>query len=80
MILGKKVKRITAKAFAGMDVKTLIVKSKKLKKKTVKGSLKGSSVTTVRVKVGKAKLNKKYVKKYKKIFTKKNAGKKVKVR
>ena len=80
VILGKKVKRITAKAFAGTDVKTLIVKSKKLKKKAVKGSLKGSSVTTVRVKVGKTKLNKKYVKKYKKIFTKKNAGRKVKVR
>ena len=35
---------------------------------------------TVQVKVGKKSLNKKYVKKYKKVFTKKNAGKKVKVK
>lgn len=33
----------------------------------------------VKVKVGGKKANKKYVKKYKKIFTKKNAGRKVKV-
>ena len=32
------------------------------------------------VKVGKKKVNKKYVKKYKKIFTKKNAGKRVAVK
>ena len=55
-------------------------KSKKLKKSSVKGSLKGSKIKTVQVKVGKKKDNKKYVKKYKKIFTKKNAGKKVKIR
>ena len=40
--------------------------------------LKGSSITKVKVNVGK-KTNKKYVKKYKKIFTKKNCGKKVRV-
>ena len=57
--------------------KPYTVKTKKLKKKSVKGSLKGSKVKTVQVKVGKKKVNKKYVKKYKKIFTKKNAGKKV---
>jgi hypothetical protein len=34
----------------------------------------------VKVKVGKKKVNKKYVKKYKKYFTKKNAGRKVKVK
>lgn len=79
-VLGKSVKKISKGAFAGTGVKTLVVTSKKLKKKSVKGSLKGSSVKTVKVKVGKAKLNKKYVKKYKKIFTKKNCGKKVKVR
>jgi hypothetical protein len=80
LVLGKNVKRISKRAFAGTGIKTIVVESKKLKKKTVKGSLKGSSVTTVKVKVGKAKTNKKYVKKYKKIFTKKNAGKKVKVK
>jgi len=39
-----------------------------------------AAVKTVKVKVGKKKTNKKYVKKYKKIFTKKNAGKKVRVK
>ena len=71
---------IAPKAFKGTKVKTLTVKSKKLTKKSVKGSLKGSKVKTVKVKVGKKKENKNYVKKYKKIFTKKNAGKKVKVK
>ena len=46
---------------------------------SVRGSLKGSKVRKVKVKVGKKKVNKQYAKKYKKIFTKKNAGKKVKV-
>ena len=79
-VLGSKVKKISKKAFKGTSVKTLVVKTKKLTKKSVKGSLKGSKVKTVKVKVAKkAKTNKKYVKKYKKIFTKKNAGKKVKV-
>ena len=49
-------------------------------KKSVKASLKGSKVKTVQVKVGSKKVNKKFVKKYKKIFTKKNAGKKVTVK
>ena len=79
MTLGAKVKKIKAGAFSGTDIKTLTVKTKKLTKSRVKGSLKGSSVTKIKVKVGKAKINKKYVKKYKKIFTKKIAGKKVKV-
>ena len=43
-------------------------------------AFKGTKVKTVKVKVGKKKENKKYVKKYKKIFTKKNCGKKVKVK
>lgn len=45
----------------------------KLKKSGVKGCLKGSSVKTVRVK-------KSIVKKYRKIFKKKNSGRKVKVK
>ena len=45
----------------------------------MKGSLKGSKVKKVKVRVGKKKLNKKYAKKYRKYFTKKNCGKKVKV-
>ncbi len=75
-----KVTKIAPKAFNGTKVKTLTVKSKNLTKKSVKGSLKGSKVKTVKIKVGKKKDNKKYVKKYKKIFTKKNAGKKVTVK
>lgn len=85
IILGKKVRKIKAGAFktAGIrseGIKTVIVKTKRLKKGAVKGAFKGSSVATVRVKIGSKKLNKKYVKIYKKIFTKKNAGKSVKVR
>ena len=81
IILGKKVKKIGKSAFKKYTkVTTLEVKTKKLKKATVKKSLTGSKVKTIKVKVGKKKDNKKYVKKYKKIFTKKNAGKKVKIR
>lgn len=75
-----KVTGISPYAFKGTKVKTVTVKTKNLKKATVKKSLKGSKVKTVKVKVGKKKDNKKYVKKYKKIFTKKNAGKKVTVK
>ena len=79
--LGKKVKKISAKAFAKLKkATTLVVKTKKLTKKGVKMSLKGSKITTVKVSVGSKKVNKTYVKKYKKIFTKKNAGKAVKVK
>ena len=67
-------------AFTGSKVKTLVVKSKSLTKASVKGSLTKSKVKTVKVKVGSKKVNKTYVKKYKKIFTKKNAGKKAKVK
>ncbi|MGI6032747.1 MAG: leucine-rich repeat protein [Coriobacteriales bacterium] len=78
--LGKNVKTIKKGAFKGSKVKTIVVKTKKLTKKSVKGSLKGSKVKTVKVNVGKTKVDKKYVKKYKKAFTKKNAGKKVTVK
>ena len=79
-VLDKKVKKIKKGTFSQYkNLTTLTVKTKKLKKKSVKGSMKGSSIKTIKVQVGKKKTNKKYVKKYKKIFTKKNAGKKVKV-
>ena len=78
--LDSKVKKISKNAFKGTNIKTVIVKTKKLKAKSVKGSLKGSKVKTIKVKVGKAKENKKYVKAYKKIFTKKIAGKKASVK
>ena len=78
--IGANVSTIQNVAFKGSKVTTLIVKTKKLKKTSVKGSLKGSKVKTIKVKVGKKKVNKKYVKKYKKIFTKKNAGKEATVK
>jgi len=74
------VTKIAKNAFKGSKATKVTVKSKKLKKASVKGSLKGSKVKTVKVKVGNKKANKTYVKKYKKIFTKKNAGKKVTVK
>lgn len=81
VVLGKKVKKIKKGSFQNLkNASTLVVKSKKLTKARVKGSLKGSSITKVKVNVGKKKTNKKYVKKYKKYFTKKNCGKKVRVR
>ena len=62
-------------AFKGdKSLKTIYInKTTKLSKKRVKKSLKGSSVKTVKVKKSK-------VKKYKKYFTKKNCGRKVKVK
>ena len=81
LTIGPKVAKIGAKCFDGSKkLKTLTVKSTKLTKKGVKNSLKGSKIKTVKVKVGSKKVNKKYVKKYKKIFTKKNCEKKVKVK
>ena len=77
IILGKKVRKIKAGSFAKTDVRTITVKTKYLKSAFVKSSLKGSSVKAVKVKIGSRKTNRKYVKKYKKIFTKKNTGRKV---
>ena len=66
-------------AFKETGTKTVIVKTKLLTKASdVRGSLKGSKVKTIKVSVGKE--SAKYVKKYKKIFTKANAGKKVTVK
>ena len=74
-ISSKSLKKIGAYAFnADKALTTLQVKkTTKLTKSGVKKSLKGSSVKTVKVKKSK-------VKKYKKIFKKKNCGKKVKVK
>ena len=78
--IGANIKTVKANAFKGSKVKTITVKTKALKKSTVKNSLKGSKVKTVKVKVGTKKVNKQYVKKYKKIFTKKIVGTKVTVK
>ena len=66
-------------AFKKSKVKKLIIKSRKLTKKAVKGSLKSSKVKKLTINTGNKKLRKKYLKKYKKIFTSKNAGRKVKL-
>ncbi|MGI6032282.1 MAG: leucine-rich repeat protein [Coriobacteriales bacterium] len=74
-ISSKSLKSIGKSAFSGCKkLKTLsVAKTTKLTKKGVKGSLKGSKIKTVKVK--KAKL-----KAYKKIFKKKNCGRKVAVK
>lgn len=67
-------------AFNDSKAKTVTVKTRFLTKKSVKNCFKGSKVKTVKVKVGNKALNKSFAKKYKKVFTKGNCGKKVKVK
>lgn len=74
--IGQNVKTIKAGAFKGSKVSTVILKTGKLTKKSVKKCLKNSKVKTVKVRV---RVSKSIKKKYKKIFVKKNVGKKVKV-
>lgn len=76
---GTALKSIGKNAFKGdSSLKTLTITSKKLSKKAVKGCLKGSSITTIVVKVsGSAKTKAKYLAAYKKAFAKSNSGKKV---
>ena len=78
--IGTKVTRIGKKAFKGTKITTLIVKTSKLTKKTIKGALIKSKVKTIKVKAGNKKQNEAVIKKYKKIFTKKITGKKVTVK
>ena len=75
-----KVSGIGTKAFSGTKTTTVIIKTKLLSKSRVKGCLKSSKVKTVKVSVGKKKTNKTYIKKYKKYFTRKNAGRSVKIK
>ncbi len=82
-IAGKvyKVTGVKAGAFKGCKkLKSLVIKSKGLTKKGVKGCLKGSKVKTVKVKVGGKGLNKRFAKKYKRLFAKKVCGKRVAVK
>lgn len=70
----KKLEKIGDSAFQGCKkLKKLTIKSKKLKKKKVKNSLKGSSVGTIQT-------TKSLRKSYKKYFAKKNSGRKVKIK
>ncbi len=83
--LGSKVKAIKKNAFKGTQVKTIVVKTKKLTKKSIKNALSGSKVKSIKVKISKSKkapskTSKKYAKSYKRLFTKKIAGAKVSVK
>ena len=80
IIIGPNVKKIAKKAFKGSKATTLVIKTRRLTRKSVKGCLKGSRIRTVKVRVGSKKSNRKYVRNYKRIFTKKNAGKKIRVK
>ena len=72
---------IMKKAFRGAKAKKVTIKTRKLMKKSVKSCFKGAKkLKTVKVKVGSKKANRKFVKKYKRIFTKRNCGKKVTVK
>lgn len=73
-ILSTKINKIGSSAFAGCDkLTTFTLKSKKLSKKSVKNSLKGSKLKSIKTMSS-------LKKKYKKLFTKKNAGRKVKIK
>ncbi len=73
VVLSNNITKIDSKAFKSSKVKTVYIKSSKLTKSSIKNCLKGSNVTKIKLK-GDAKDLKED---YKKIFTKKNAGKKV---
>lgn len=80
IVIGKKVKKIKKGTFKGTKIKTVTLKTKKLKASSIKGAFKGSKVKTVKVKVGKSSVNKKYKAIYKKIFIKSITGRKTKVK
>ena len=80
-VVGKYVERIGKKAFAGCKkLKKVTVRTDKLTKKSVKDSLKKSSVKVVKVKVGKSKAKRACAKKYATFFTKANCGRRVVVK
>lgn len=79
VVVGSGVSSMAPRSYAGYLAETLVIKTRKLAKKSVRGSLEGSEISTVRVDVGSRKDNARYAKKYRKIFTKGNCGKKVRV-
>ena len=66
-------------AFSSSAATNVIVRTKQLTKSSVRNSLLKSKVRTIKVNIGSTAVNRTYVKKYKQIFTLKNAGKKVTV-
>ena len=81
VVLGKGVSKVSPMSFVSNEsLRTIVLKTTKLAKAAnVKNCLKGSKVTMVKVRVGTAEQNKKYVKIYKKLFSAKNpvSGKQV---
>lgn len=78
--LGSGVKAIGKRAFAKCTkLKLLVVKTKLLTAKRVKGSLKGSNLKRAKIAVGSKKANRKIAKKYRKLFVKRVAGRKLTV-
>lgn len=77
IVIGSKVKIISQNSFKGAKrLRTLVIKSTKLTKKGVRNSLKGSKIVSIKFCGG----ARKKMKLYKKIFAKKNSGKKVKIK
>ncbi|MBE6471354.1 MAG: hypothetical protein E7000_06560 [Coriobacteriaceae bacterium] len=77
--LGANVKKIASKAFAGSKAKTLVLKTTKLKKSTVKGSLAKSVVKVLKISVDKSK-KAKITKRYTKYFAQKNSKSKAELK
>ena len=75
--VGANVKTLKKNAFAGSKATAVVLKTKLLKKNTVKGCFTSSKVKTVQVKVGTAAQNKRTRTAYKKFFTKSVLGKAV---
>ena len=79
--IGANVSKLAKKTFAKSRVTKIVLRTKKLTKRSrLKKALSGSRVRKVRIKVGSAKVNRKYVKKYRKVFKKKIVGAKVTVK
>ena len=78
--LGKNVKKLKKNAFAGSKASSVVVRTKLLTKSSVIGCMKSSKVKTVSVRVGTKSDNAKYLKRYKKFFTKAVLGKAVKIK
>ena len=79
VIVGKNVKVLKPNAFAGSKATKVTLKTKNLRKSTIKSCMKSSKVKTVQVKVGTKKENKKILKAYKKFFKKSVLGRSVKL-
>ena len=78
--IGKGLEAMEQSVFQECRATKMILMSRLLSKTSVKGCLKGSNIRTVVVNVGSKTANRRCVRKYKKIFTTKNVGRKVRVK